>query len=326
MIATQKKKVPKAIARSQPKIVMPSGPSSIAVGHRQVDAQSRDARRRSSPKARESSSPNGQMPSAQSNPPASTVPSPKEAVPADSPSGPQASTALQSTSEVPADPEISLIALAKDAVKSCDDIDGAVKQVRRKLTESPDVLAALTEQMLMGAIRHAVHDARHQNMRNVKAFASAPRGLESIRFASGVLAMSMLDSWMMPDGGVLGDTLGESLKPLAEQERMTGEGHLGNSRFYLALDGKVPKQKRVRDSITDQQAIDIYKSAVGHLHRDTHGRTDRRRRTNRAVPETTETRSRDVRTNGKGRNGQRGSDTHATAAVASDSAAVAAAV
>ena len=154
-----------------------------------------------------------------------------------------------------------LSTVAREAITKCHDTDRACNYVRKQMAKDGS-LDELREVLVTSAIRSAVAASASEIRRGCKASAfNAPRGIDAIASTAGVTALTILDTWPMPGGGLLGDVFGEELLPAASDERAKAAGHVENAAFYERLAERTPRGKRVRDCVTPEQASEFLRLA-----------------------------------------------------------------
>ena len=139
--------------------------------------------------------------------------------------------------------------IAQDAIVAHPDIESAFEYVKQKLDDDTELRDTLASAMIDSAIRTAIYSARHTDKTNLKQMPNhSERNGDIAAAMSDLAARSMLDSWRMDDGRVLGDVKGGELAELAEGDRAKAGGFFANAAFYEALAAKTPPRGKVRNA------------------------------------------------------------------------------
>ena len=155
-------------------------------------------------------------------------------------------------------------ALVKESQGKFDKIDDVVTHCWSKLRRKKVLFEEVVSELALMGLRETVYDIRHENLTKLKFPAtSTTRGPEAIASLANVAAASLLNSWTMPDGRVLGDVLGSELPAFSTTEFQTAHGHRLSARFYQSLSNKVGSDDRVRDSLNDGEVRSIWNTILG---------------------------------------------------------------
>ncbi len=156
----------------------------------------------------------------------------------------------------------SIIAEAAEAHR--DEIDKAVDRAEKALAKQPG-WQAYRKSLVRSAIRHLVYDYRHREnvhqRRDAGEYGPAAKVTRGAASAEVARQKSLYEYFV--GGKMLGSTTGEELEALAASESEKAAGYAFNARLCEALAKVVPKQKTVREAVTERKLHALWRRAMG---------------------------------------------------------------
>ena len=142
------------------------------------------------------------------------------------------------------------------------DIDRATREAMKRIKKLPEY-PQLVEMFLEKAVQEMVYDARHIVNVRTKRQAGVYGGKGKVRVGDSSAVRRVTDSMYNYHiaGTVLGLVIGKDLPTIAESELRIGNGHLHNSRLCYYLSRIVPKDKRVKDAVTEKKLRELFRRA-----------------------------------------------------------------
>lgn len=146
------------------------------------------------------------------------------------------------------------------AAKHGMDAKEATKCAIGKIRKLPDY-GDLVEMLIEHAVLELVYDARHRSNIAMRAAAGQYGTPAKVQSSQSSAIQRVAESlYLYAIGGtVLGNITGEQLPQLAATEAAIAEGHEFNARLCLRLSKLVPKNKVVRDCVSERRLRNIFK-------------------------------------------------------------------
>jgi hypothetical protein len=141
-----------------------------------------------------------------------------------------------------------------------DDIEDALNVLVNKWGRHP-ARRTWAEELETRALRELIHGYRHQTMVRLRrlhgVYGTPAKVSMSTGAANRVAEMMLLDSYSI-NGHVLGNILGDDLARIAEGEQEKADGCAFNANLCRALSRMVPKQKLVRDAVSEKRLRKLF--------------------------------------------------------------------
>lgn len=158
--------------------------------------------------------------------------------------------------------ETTLRSLACQACAKHADILKAVAFVRARLRGEQALMDVLLDPIIESAVRIAVYSARHDLRTQAKNHNQCPRGKDAKDAATGTMASSLLDIWII-GGKTLRECLGIEVRCEMEMDTAKRDGYSQNIRLYDGILAKVKDDEIVGDKLSDRQAENLWNKVAG---------------------------------------------------------------
>ena len=157
-------------------------------------------------------------------------------------------------------PESVLRAVERAADNHPADIQKAIDAAEKAIRRLPE-FETLVADLVRSAVQEMVYDARHSSnvtMRRLAGEYGGPAKTVSGDSAAVTRAAESLYCYRIA-GTVLGSVLGEQLGDIAASELAKADGHAFNGRLCLRLKAMVPKEKQVRECVSEKRLMTVFK-------------------------------------------------------------------
>lgn len=150
-----------------------------------------------------------------------------------------------------------------------DGIDYVVNKICRMVKGQEGLYEQLhrADWFFRATVRESVHGRRHKIIDGVKngntVASRAARNPAAFDGTAETTAAGILDTYLMPNGGVLGDMTREELDVLAHEESKRAEGHMLNATFFGLLAPRTEPGSKVRDCVDGKTAAELLAKAKG---------------------------------------------------------------
>ena len=131
------------------------------------------------------------------------------------------------------------------------DRNAACEIVRAKLRDQVFV-DALIELGIGALVDGARHRLRSQCVADAAAMVQNPSRRTLSKELDANRERLLLNDWIV-GSKALGDCKSEDLAEARDREMAMSEGHRRNAKFYASIIGKLPKNKTVREALTNEQ-------------------------------------------------------------------------
>jgi hypothetical protein len=154
-----------------------------------------------------------------------------------------------------------LLKMVEEAVEAHpEDIEDALNVLVNQWARHP-ARRTWAEELETRALREMIHRYRHKVMTQLRRMHGAYGTPAKVTLSTGASAraseLMILDSYSI-NGHVLGSILGEDLLKLAEGEDEKSAGCAFNANLCRALARKVPKNRLVRDAVSEKVVRRIF--------------------------------------------------------------------
>ncbi len=142
-----------------------------------------------------------------------------------------------------------------------DDVQKAVSACLTELTKQNLLTPKVRSILIERGLRHTITDFRHSANTEIKNRPWVGK-VQKPRVTSGKAMRDMLvNSWMRYaiQGRALGEFLGAELIPAATREEDEANGKLRIAKLIRRIAGQMPKDKMVKEVMTDQQIDGMWK-------------------------------------------------------------------
>lgn len=156
----------------------------------------------------------------------------------------------------------------KMAEKYPSDISKATEEAEKKIRKLPE-FNELVDILIRNAVQDLVYDARHRSNVQVRRengkYGTGAKVVSGRSTSVNRAAKSVYNFHIA--GTVLGAIRGDQLISIAVSEEETAEGYLFNARLCRRLSGIVPKDKTVKDAVTERRLRSIFNEVKREVNR-----------------------------------------------------------
>lgn len=152
-----------------------------------------------------------------------------------------------------------LLELGREANRLHSDPQGAIDSMLSVVVHDEE----LASQLVRPGVAEVIYQTRYTEKHRVKNAPNVPGFDYAATVAAGeTVRLSLLDSWGMPDGRMLGDWTGAELEQQAKAETSIASGYLLNASFYRAVARKAGN-RTVRAAVKPRELDELLRKAKG---------------------------------------------------------------